>query len=127
MYYLGEKLGKLLLLLFFGAIGNSSGTIISTITSKGSFVLLLYGIILYGIHLITILTLGKLQNIELPDILIASNANIGNAATASALASSKGWNNKILPAILVGTLGNSIGTFIGIFLGTFIFKPLSKM
>ena len=59
----------------------------------------------------------------MPDLLMASNANIGNAATASSLATSKGWKSRLLPGILVGTFGNVIGTFLGLWLGTNILKP----
>ena len=110
----GDLLGKLLLLLFFGSIGNSSGTVAATLSTKGVAGLLGFDSILYAGHLVSILGIGRLLNIPMPDILIASNANIGNAATASALASAKGWQSRLLPALLVGTFGNSIGTFIGL-------------
>lgn len=121
----GELLGKLLLLLFFASVGNASGTIASTFAATGAVYLLAFGLVLYAVHLTVILGLGKLWRIPLPDLLIASNANIGNAATASSLATSKGWKSRLLPGILVGTLGNSIGTFAGLWLGTHVFRPLS--
>ena len=128
--------------------------------------------ILYAVHLSVVLGIGKMCGIPLPDLLMASNANIGNtvghalpftpffqapyppfltpyypiftplcnlarnasfddsllignAATASSLATSKGWKSRLLPGILVGTLGNAIGTFCGLFLGVQVLKPLS--
>lgn len=122
-----ERIGQVLLLLFFGSIGNSSGTIMSAIASTGSSALLAFGLILYVVHLLFITTAGRLMKIPLKDILIASNANIGNAATSSALASGKGWKSKVMPALLVGTLGNAVGTFIGLMLGQFILKPMSSI
>lgn len=122
----GDLLGKLLLLLFFGSIGNSSGTVASTLAAKGVAGLLGFGSVLYAGHLVIILSAGRLLKIPMPDILIASNANIGNAATASALASAKGWQSRLLPALLVGTFGNAIGTFIGIFIGQ-LFRKFSGL
>jgi uncharacterized membrane protein len=44
---------------------------------------------------------------------IASQANIGGGTTAMALAKNFGRNELILPAILIGSLGNALGTYIG--------------
>ena len=110
----GDLLGKLLLLLFFGSIGNSSGTVAAALSSKGVAGLLGFGSILYAVHIATILTVGRALRFQMPDLLLASNANIGNAATATALASAKGWRSRLLPALLVGTFGNAVATFIGI-------------
>ena len=46
-------------------------------------------------------------------ISIASQANIGGSTSAMALAESFGRMELILPAILIGSLGNAIGTYIG--------------
>jgi uncharacterized membrane protein len=110
----GDLIGKLLLLLFFGSIGNSSGTVAAALSSKGVAGLLGFGSILYAVHIATILTVGRALRFQMPDLLLASNANIGNAATATALASAKGWRSRLLPSLLVGTFGNAVATFIGI-------------
>eukprot|EP01038_Epipyxis_sp_PR26KG_P007244 gene7244-9876_t len=117
-------IGKLLLLLFFGSIGNSSGNILEIFQTIGTQSLFGYGIILYICHFIIIFGVGKYFKFTTPDILLASNANIGNAATASSLASSMGWNKRLLPAILVGNFGNFLGTFAGLWLG---FNVLQKV
>jgi uncharacterized membrane protein len=44
---------------------------------------------------------------------IASQANIGGGTTAMALAKNFGRNELILPAILIGSLGNALGTYVG--------------
>lgn len=44
---------------------------------------------------------------------IASQANVGGGTTAMALAKNFGRNELILPAILIGSLGNGLGTYIG--------------
>jgi uncharacterized membrane protein len=122
----GDNLGRLLLMLFFGSIGTSSGTIATTFTSTGAAGLFGFGIVLYAVHLAIILGFGKLLKFPLSEILIASNANIGNAATAAALASAKGWKSKLLPAFLVGTFGNAIGTFCGLILGQTLLRKIAE-
>lgn len=122
----GDNLGRLLLMLFFGSIGTSSGTIATTFTSSGAVGLCGFGLVLYAVHLAVILGFGKLLKFPLSEILIASNANIGNAATAAALASAKGWKSKLLPAFLVGTFGNAIGTFCGLILGQTFLRKLAE-
>lgn len=118
MIIIGENIGKLLLFLYFGSIGNSSGTITSVINSTTAWTLLQFGLILYICHLVIIYFLAHIVlNIPKQDILLASNANIGNAATATALASSMNWQSRLLPGLLVGTFGNAVGTLVGLFIG----------
>lgn len=122
----GELLGKLFLLFFFASIGNASGTVSSTFAAKGAASLVMFECILYVVHLCVVLGVGgKLLKLPMPDLLLASNANIGNAATASSLATAKGWKSRILPAILVGTLGNAFGTFAGLSLGSFVLRGIA--
>ena len=83
----GELLGKLLILLFFASIGNASGTIASTFAATGAVYLLCFGMILYAVHLAVILGIGKMIGIPLPDLLMASNANIGNIPTNTSICS----------------------------------------
>jgi uncharacterized membrane protein len=48
-------------------------------------------------------------------IAIVSQANVGGGASAIALAETFERKELILPAILVGTLGNALGTYLGFF------------
>lgn len=120
----GSILGRLLLLLFFGSIGNSSGNILQVLQSPLVLPVFGYGLILYAVHLSVILGLGHVFNWKQDDLLLASNANIGNAATASALAASMKWQSKLVPAMIVGTMGNVMGTFAGYALALCVLKPL---
>ena len=114
----GEALGKVFLMLFFGSIGNSMGLVSTVLSAKGIMSLFSFGLILYVVHLSIIIGVGRnFLKIDMPDILLASNANIGNHATASSLAVSKGWSKRVLPAVLVGTFGNAVGSFCGIYFG----------
>ena len=120
-----DMIGRVLLMLFFASIGNLSGTI-SDISKLSSSILPLLGFnsVLYIVHFLFLYLVFKMFKLPLRDILIASNANIGNAATASSLALSKGWTRSVVPAMLVGCLGNAYGTGIGIGLGEGLYRHM---
>ncbi|MDX1471533.1 MAG: DUF819 family protein, partial [Flavobacteriaceae bacterium] len=65
------------------------------------------------IHGIIIISLGSLFYRDWDMIAITSQANIGGGTTAIALAETFNRKELILPAILVGTLGNALGTYLG--------------
>lgn len=78
------------------------------------------GIMLFGfaalavlLHGILLILLGGFIYRDWDMIAIVSQANIGGGTTAIALAETFGRNELILPAILVGTLGNALGTYLG--------------
>ena len=49
--------------------------------------------------------------------LLASNACVGGPTTAAGMATTKGWHQLLVPAILVGVLGYAVATFASIALG----------
>ena len=59
-------------------------------------------------------------------IAIVSQANVGGGASAIALAETFERNELVLPAILVGTLGNALGTYLGFFVVYVLEKFLSS-
>ena len=78
--------------------------------------LLLFAMISVLIHGILIVALGGLFFRDWEMIAIASQANVGGGTTAMALAETFHRNELILPAVLVGSLGNALGTYIGFFI-----------
>ncbi len=70
-----------------------------------------------SIHLAICLVGGKLLRLPMQSVLIASNANVGGPATAAAMASSKGWQHLIQPALLTGCFGYAIANWIGLAMG----------
>ncbi|EKX34480.1 hypothetical protein GUITHDRAFT_147179 [Guillardia theta CCMP2712] len=125
--YSGDLVGRQLLYFFFASVGAASGGAASSLSSGMAYPLVTFGFALYLLHLAIILGAGRLLRIPLPDVLLASNANIGNPATAAAMANARGWNSRVLPAILSGTLGNIIGTAAGLLLGQAVLQPLTAM
>ena len=74
-------------------------------------------VLIHGIFLIACSLLFKL---DWSIIAIASQANIGGAGTALALAKSVKRNDLILPAILAGSLGSGLGTYLGFLVAGFL-------
>ena len=69
------------------------------------------------VHLAVILLSGWLLRLDLAEIVIASNANMGGPTTAAAMAAARRWEALVLPAVLCGTLGYAAATFLGVALG----------
>ncbi|MBT8220390.1 MAG: DUF819 family protein [Bacteroidia bacterium] len=68
------------------------------------------GVIIHGT--ITFLT-ARAMNMDLDTASMVSQANVGGATSALALARSLGRQDLVLPAVLLGSLGTGIGTFLG--------------
>lgn len=108
-----HNLGLYLVFLFLAVIGAYCElTAVIELKDIGITLLLFAGsaVLLHGI---IIILLGGLIYRDWELIAIVSQANVGGGTTAIALAESFGRKELILPAILVGTLGNALGTYLG--------------
>lgn len=112
-----QEIGTYLIHIFFTVIGVPAS--IMLIITKAPLLLVFCAIIVL-VNMIVSFVFGKLFGFHLEEIIIASNANIGGPTTASALAIAKGWQELVIPALLVGTLGYIIGNYYGIFVGTLL-------
>ena len=77
------------------------------------FTLLLFTSFAVFLHGLMIIIIGGLVYRDWEMIAIVSQANVGGGASAIALAETFKRKELILPAILVGTLGNALGTYLG--------------
>jgi uncharacterized membrane protein len=112
-----DQIGALLMQVFFVVIGASAN--IYVVLKVGPILFLFAAVILF-VHLIFILTAGKLFKLDLAEIVIASNANMGGPTTAAAMAVARKWKDLVIPAVLCGTLGYAIATFIGVAIGNLL-------
>ena len=108
-----HMLGLYLVYLFLAVIGAYCE--FSAINNLGEigFVLLMFVVVVVLIHGIVTIALGKLLVDDWQMVAIASQANVGGGTTAMALAETFGRRELIVPAILIGTIGNAAGTYIG--------------
>ncbi|CAI5516369.1 unnamed protein product [Closterium sp. Naga37s-1] len=77
------------------------------------------------VHIVVVLLGGRLLNIPLDILMVASNANVGGPATAAAMASARNWPQLVRPAVLLGTFGYTIGTAIAFLLGINVLQPMA--
>jgi uncharacterized membrane protein len=108
-----HSLGLYLVYIFLAVIGAYCEISSVFELKEVGVTLLLFASLAVLIHGILIVFIGRLFYKDWDLIAIASQANIGGGTTAIALAETFGRKELILPAILVGTLGNALGTYLG--------------
>ena len=110
-----HSLGLYLIYIFLAVIGAYCEiSAVAELKQVGVSLLMFTGlaVLLHGV--LTIFVGGLLYR-DWEMIAIVSQANIGGGTTAIALAETFERKDLILPAILVGTLGNALGTYLGFF------------
>jgi uncharacterized membrane protein len=102
--------GNYLVLLFLAS--NGARSVIANIVSVGpaifyfaSGTVLIHGLVIFGI--------GRLFRIDLATLAVASQANVGGAASAMAMASARGYADRVVPGVAVGLLGYAVGNYSG--------------
>jgi len=91
----------------FSALGQSGSL---------SIALLIFVTVIVFVHGIFIYVAGAFTKIDWQILSIASQANVGGSTSALALAKNFKRNELILPAIIIGSIGNALGTYIGFFI-----------
>ena len=108
-----HTLGLYLMYIFLAVIGAYCEIeAVLTLKSLG-ITLLLFTALAVFIHGILIVLFGGVVYRDWGMIAIASQANVGGGTSALALAETFERKELVLPAILVGTLGNALGTYLG--------------
>jgi len=75
--------------------------------------ILLFTVTIVLVHGAFLVLMAMILKSDWSIVAIASQANIGGASTALALAKSFKRNDLLLPAILAGSLGTGLGTYLG--------------
>jgi uncharacterized membrane protein len=110
-----HNLGLYLVYLFLAVIGAYCEFNAVYKLKEVGFMLLLFTSFAVFLHGVIIIIIGGLLYRDWQMIAIVSQANVGGGASAIALAETFERKELILPAILVGTLGNALGTYLGFF------------
>ena len=112
-----DEIGNVMMLIWFVTIGCSCD--IGPIIKYGALTLIFFAITFVVMSLITF-GVGKFFKISMEEIMACIIAAIGGPPTAAALAISNGWNDIIVPGMLVGIYGYIIGNYFGIFVGNML-------
>ncbi len=106
--------------MFFAASG-AAGSI--RLVMEQAPILFLFSALQVGIHFISLIGIGRfLLKLDLNELYLASNANVGGPTTAAAMATGKGWKRLVFPSLLVGILGYATATPIALVLGRILLK-----
>ena len=102
--------GNYLLLLFLAS--NGARSVIANLVAVGPPVFY-YAIITVALHGVVIFGIGRLARLDFATLAVASQANVGGAASAIALAGARGYTNQLVPGVAVGLLGYAVGNYLG--------------
>ena len=109
--------------LFFAATG-AAGSVVEVV--RNAPVLFLFSATQIALHYCLLMAVGSRLKIGGRELYVASNANVGGPSTAAAMAKGKGWEDLVLPGILVGVAGYATGTLWGVALGTSVLKGMAR-
>lgn len=76
--------------------------------------LLVFTLMIVLVHGFVTFGAARLLRLDVDIAAVASQANVGGGTSALALARSLGRGDLVLPAVLIGSLGNAVGTFLGL-------------
>jgi len=107
----GAMLGNYLLLLFLAS--NGAQSVVANIIKVGPAIFY-FAAGTVPIHGVFIFGIGRLMRMDPGTLAIASQANVGGSASAMALASARGYTDRILPGVAVGLLGYAVGNYLGL-------------
>jgi len=108
-----QMLGMFSVYLFLAVIGAFCD--LAALKGMGELggILLVFALITVTVHGAITLTAARLMKMDLEEVAMVSQANVGGGTSALALARSLGRSDLVLPAVLLGALGNAVGTFLG--------------
>lgn len=112
-----QEIGTFMIYIFFVVIGAPADLKVILLQSP---ILLVFCLIIVCVNMAVTFSVGKLFKFNVEELCIASNANVGGPTTAAAMAIAKGWEDLVLPAMLVGVYGYVVGNYIGLFVGTWL-------
>ena len=91
-----EELGVLAMHVFFAVLGASAN--IAVVARAGPALFVFCAVVLL-VHLLVIVLACWPLRLDLAEVIVASNANIGGPTTAAAMATAGGWTALVIPAI----------------------------
>ena len=103
-------LGNYLVLLFLAS--NGAQSVVANIVRVGPSVFY-FACVTVACHGLVLFGFGRLLKMDLGTLAVASQANVGGAASAMAMASARGYGDRLLPGVAVGLFGYAVGNYLG--------------
>lgn len=103
-------LGNYFVILFLAA--NGAQSVLANILAVGPAIAY-FALITVGLHGVILFGVGLVLRIDLGTLAVASQANVGGSSSAMAMASARGYADRLLPGIAVGLLGTALGNYVG--------------
>lgn len=108
-----KLLGMFAVYLFLVVVGAFCEVTALVEVGEHAVSILLFTVTIVLVHGVFLVLMAMVLKSDWSIVAIASQANIGGASTALALAKSFKRNDLLLPAILAGSLGTGLGTYLG--------------
>lgn len=108
-------IGNYLVLIFLAS--NGAMSVLANIVVIGPSIVY-FAVLTVAIHGLVIFGVGSLVGLDLRTLAVASQANVGGPASAMALATARGYTDRLLPGVAVGLLGYAAGNYLGLFVAT---------
>jgi len=109
--------GNYLILLFLAS--NGARSVVANLVAMGPPVFY-YAVVTVALHGLIIFGIGRLARLDLATLAVASQANVGGPASALALASARGYHDRLVPGVAVGLVGYALGNYLGMGVGIFM-------
>jgi len=120
----GTAIGIVFLQMFFAASG-AAGSLLLVLQKAPSLVA--FSALQLAVHFLVLMGVGRgLLRLDLNELYLASNANVGGPTTAAAMAQAKEWKKLVLPALLVGVLGYATATALSLSLGPILMRLAAR-
>jgi uncharacterized membrane protein len=108
-------IGNYLVLIFLAS--NGAMSVLANIVAIGPPIVYFAAITVFT-HGTIIFVIGRLVGLDLPTLAVASQANVGGPASAMALATARGYSDRLLPGVAVGLVGYAAGNYVGLAVAT---------
>lgn len=108
-----KLLGMFAVYLFLVVVGAFCELTALVQVGEHAVSILLFTVTIVLVHGVFLVLMAMILKSDWSIVAIASQANVGGASTALALAKSFKRNDLLLPAILAGSLGTGLGTYLG--------------
>jgi uncharacterized membrane protein len=103
--------GNYLVLIFLAS--NGAMSVVANIIAIGPPIVY-FAFITVAVHGIVIFGFGRLVGLDLKTLAVASQAAVGGPASAMALATARGYTDRLLPGVAVGLFGYAAGNYLGL-------------